>query len=91
MMNIESELMPRHLYAVQLVRQMTDPVLDRTEKIALEKICETYSAALEYAFKFGAVKNNKRGGQLPRVEGTRAVFPCRDTRFARVQIVIRAT
>lgn len=77
-----------HAYAVQLIRKLTDPILDRTEKVELERVCATFGEACEWAFKFGAVKEYKRR-PLPKIEGTRAVFPCKDNRFSRVQIVIR--
>lgn len=79
-----------HKYAVQLIRKPIDPVLDRTEKIELERVCDTYGEALEWAFQYGALKEYKRR-PLPRIEGTRAVYPCKDNRFSRVQIVIRST
>lgn len=79
-----------HSYAVQLIRKPTDAVLDRTEKVELEKICATFGEACEMAFKYGALKEYKRR-PMPKIEGTRAVYPCKDNRFARVQIVIRST
>lgn len=78
----------RYRYAVQLIRKQVDPIRRTGEAVELEKICATFGEACEVAFKYGALKEHKRR-PMPRIEGTRAVYPCKDNRFARVQIVIR--
>jgi hypothetical protein len=77
-----------HRYKVQLIRvgPQKDDRYKYIETVALEKATDNFADAIETAFKFGA-RRRKHGSELPKIEGTRAVYPCKDKRFARVQII----
>lgn len=79
----------RHRYKVQLIRvgPEKDDRFKFIETVAMEKIENTFSDAIDRARLMGA-RPRTRGDELPKIEGTRAVYPCRDKRFNRVQIVI---
>lgn len=79
-----------HSYKVQLIRKPIDPVLRREETVELERVCKTYREALHWATLYGAFPRRKQD-VFPKIKGTRAIYPCKDQRFARVQIVIQST
>ena len=77
-----------HIYKVQLIRRSFNHKDCTVREIAeLEKTVDTFARATEVAFSYGA-RPRSQGDELPKMEGTRAVYPCKDKRFARVQIVI---
>jgi len=80
--------MSAHKYSVQLIRRKQNlETLHFEDLIELEKTVSTFAEAVERAVLFGA-RPRRYGSELPKIENTRAVYPCKDKRFARVQIVI---